>query len=458
MNLPDNFCLEVRDPEPLAPLPPASRLHPLSVISYPVLSLIARFSSILRRVSFSIHPPSAIPHCPSPQDWRGIFACRVEILLFILLWFTYAYFYQSSQHNEAARFDQTRAILQKGVLHIDEFARYNTADVVTIQRPDGTAHVYPNKAPGTSLLALPAFGFWMLALKVLPLAEWLYWHWVAYLTTVTTVGLLSALAALAMYGVLQRATGERFFSLLAVLAVWLGTICFPFSTLFFSHQQAAAQLILAFWILFRWRHDGPAKMRWPLGQIALAGALCGFTVATEYPTVLLVILLTVYFVLGQSWRAGGVALPLVGVRRPAAAIAVFLAALAGGLAVLGAYNWLAFGRLFYIPYEAYAHAGPAAAFPGHARGYAGVHWPGWRNFLDVLQEITIRPQRGLLYVGIEGGWLYACNPVLWLALPGIVWLFLQTRFRAEAALAAAMGLAYLTFNGCYGDSIVYWGG
>ncbi len=430
MNLPDHSCVEVCNPESSARHPPAPSPDPSAFLS----------------------PPSSF------QIGRMFRADRVEVLLCIFLWFTYAYFYQSSQHNEAARFDQTRAILQKGVLYIDEFARYNTADVVTIRRPDGTAHVYPNKAPGSSLLALPAFALWMLILKALPIAEWLYWHWVAYLTTITTVGLLSALAALAMYAVLRRATGERFFSLLAVVAVWLGTICFPFSTLFFSHQQAAAQLVLAFWILFRHRHEGPGRMHGPLGQIALAGALCGFTVATEYPTVLLVVLLTLYFISSQPRLAGAASLPSVGLRRSAAAIAALFAGEALGLAVLGAYNLLAFGKWFYIPYEAYAEAGAAAAFPGHARGYVGVYWPGWRNFLDVLQEITIRPQRGLLYVGMERGWIYACNPVLWLALPGLVWLFRQKRFRVEAVLVAAMASAYFAFNACYGDSIVYWGG
>src|SRR5829696_8457618 len=82
---------------------------------------------------------------------------RAELLLFLLLWSSYAYFYQSSQHNEAARFDQVRTLLEDGSVAIDRFA-YNTADVVEYTR-DGVKHVYPAKAPGTTFLG--TIPFWM---------------------------------------------------------------------------------------------------------------------------------------------------------------------------------------------------------------------------------------------------------------------------------------------------------
>ena len=377
-------------------------------------------------------------------------ARRVELLLFALLWLTYAYFYQSTQHNEAARFDQTRAIVEQGVLSIDAF-RYNTADVVEIAREGRPRHVYPNKAPGTSLLAVGPFWFWMHALKVFHFPQWVYWHVVAYLTALTTIGLLSALAAVAMFVLLRRLSGDVVFSALAVLAIWLGTICFPFSTLFFSHQQAAAQLVLAFYFLFKLRHGRLAAMRWPFAQIALAGFLCGFTVATEYPTLLLVAALGGYFV--------AAILRIEARRRQRVLVATaFGAGLAVGLSILAAYNLAVAGNVWFVPYQQYAEQGTAAAFPGHGKGVVGVHWPGWRQFFFVLGQITIGPQRGLLYIGLEGLRVYACNPVLWLALPGVVWLWRRKTFRVEAALVCAMTVAYLTFNACFGDSIVYWGG
>ena len=65
------------------------------------------------------------------KDWRR--RHRVELLLFLLLWTTYAYFYQSTQHNEAARLDQTRAIIQDHTLLINKYW-WNTADVIHYQK------------------------------------------------------------------------------------------------------------------------------------------------------------------------------------------------------------------------------------------------------------------------------------------------------------------------------------
>jgi hypothetical protein len=372
-----------------------------------------------------------------------------EAVLFLLLWTSYAYFYQSAKHNEAARFDQVRSLLDRRSFAIDEFA-YNTADVVEVAR-DGIPHIYPNKAPGTTCLALVPFGFWSGLLSPLGLSLHRHWHFVAYLTTVTTVGLLSALAGVALYGVLRRMTEDRLFSALSVVAVWLGSIAFPFSTLFFSHQLAAALLAIAFFLLFRLRRDGLPTSAWDAaGHGGAAGLLIGFSVTTEYPTAILGGLFVLYSIFALRQAPG----PAPSRRWWGGAFAVGLAVGAG---LLLAYNVLAFGKAVYTPYQEYASHGPAD-FRALGRGVAGVAWPGLSNFLDVLAEITVRPQRGLLYLGVEEGGLYASCPVLWLALPGLYFLARRPGLRAEAALCAAGLLAYLTFNACYGDSIVFWGG
>ena len=54
--------------------------------------------------------------------------------------------------------------------------------------------------------------------------------------------------------------------------------------------------------------------------------------------------------------------------------------------------------------------------------------------------------------------MFACSPVLWLAIPGLVVLARRHGFRAEAVLCAVGAAAYFTFNACYGNSIVFWGG
>jgi hypothetical protein len=370
-------------------------------------------------------------------------------LLFLLLFASYAYFYQSAKHNEAARFDQVRALVERGTFAIDAFA-HNSADVVEVVR-DGRPHVYPNKAPGLTGLALLPFAFWSGLLSPLEAASHVHWHAVAYLTTVTTVGLLSALAGVAMFGVLRRLTEDPLLSALSVAAVWLGSIAFPFSTLFFSHQAAAALLALAFCRIFALRQDGlPETSRASAVAGGAAGALIGLSVATEYPTAILAGLLALYGALALRQAPG-----TAGSRRWWAG--AFVAGLVLGVGVLVLYNLLAFGQALYTPYQEYASQGPADFRP-LGRGIAGVAWPGLRRFLNVLAEITVRPQRGLLYLGVWQGGPYACSPVLWLALPGLYFLARRPGLRAEAALCAAGLAAYLTFNACYGDSIVFWGG
>jgi hypothetical protein len=373
---------------------------------------------------------------------------RADVFLFLLLWLSYAYFYQSSQHNEAARFDQIRALLEDGTLAIDRFA-YNSADVV-VHVKGGEKHIYPAKAPGPTFVGIVPFALSSFALQPFALPAALHWHLVAYLTTTLTVALLSATSGVVMFRLLSAMTGERRSAALAVIAVWLGSISFPFSTLFFSHQLVAAQLVFVFAILFGLRHAAASTSRTARSAgVLIAGLLAGFSIACEYPATLLVGLLGAYLLL-SLWQSQE---PL---REKLAIVTISVAGLGLGLLVLVIYNVAVFGRLAYTPYHELGTGGGHQMFALHARGLAGVAWPGLGRFVDVLAEITIRPQRGLMYLGFDGWRVFACSPVLWLSVPGLI--LLARRFTAEAMLCAAMIVTYFTFNACYGDSIVFWGG
>jgi hypothetical protein len=374
---------------------------------------------------------------------------RVALLLFLLLWPTYAYFYQSGEHNEAARLDAARALVEDGVLWVDTYA-YNSADLIQVER-NGVRHFYSGKAPGSTLLVAPPIWIFSKLAGLLPFPDWERWHAVVYLTAVSTVSLLSAAAAVAMWGVAARVTGSAPLALAGVVAVWLGTIVFPFSTLLFGHAVAAAFLVLAFAILFRLRWEGPGAFRRPSLALGIAGLLAGASVVTEYPTAILVGWLGLYLLYTLARLEGGSRTRLT-----------WLAAFAaGGLlaaGVLAAYNVAAFGKILYVPYEAYTEGAGARMFPAHQHGFLGVAWPGLGSFLDVLAEITVRPQRGVAYLGFDGWRIYALSPVLWLAIPGLALLLARRATRPEGCLVAAAAVSFLVFNACYGDSIVYWGG
>src|SRR5476649_3091962 len=71
--------------------------------------------------------------------------------LFLLVWGTCAFFFGGSGLNQNSMFDQTRAVVERGTLSIDAYVA-NTYDVST-----WGGHIYPNKAPGLSLCAVPIY-------------------------------------------------------------------------------------------------------------------------------------------------------------------------------------------------------------------------------------------------------------------------------------------------------------
>jgi hypothetical protein len=70
----------------------------------------------------------------------------------------------------------------------------------------------------------------------------------------------------------------------------------------------------------------------------------------------------------------------------------------------------------------------------------------------------IYPPAGLLYLGVHGWRVYACNPVLWLTIPGLAIMIWKKKWRAEGFLITAMAAAYILFISCYGTSIYDWAG
>ena len=377
---------------------------------------------------------------------------RVELLLFLLIWTTYAYFYQSTQDNEAARFDQVRALMEDRTLAINKHW-WNTADIIYYKK-NGVDYVYPNKAPGTSLLAAVPYGILAAVLAVFRsegLPEWIYWHLLTYLTILFTIGLASALAAVALYRTLIRMTDDRYFSVFAILAIWLGTVVFPFSTLFFGHQLAGALLVFAFCLLFNVGHgDSITPLNRNVIRLGAAGLLMGLSITTEYPTALLVTLLSVYagWVVIRRRSSLTQRLTLLG----AGAIGLLV-----GVGVLLIYNVVAFGNPFYVPYEAYTTKG-AYFHSTYSQGWMGLRWLGFRHWLSALASITILPPIGLLYIGVQNWRIYACNPVLWLALPGLVIMIWKREWRAEGLLISGMALVYILFITNYGTSIYDWSG
>lgn len=335
-------------------------------------------------------------------------------LLFFFLWASFGYFYHTGQHNEAARLDQIRAVVEHQQWEIDRLAG-NTADVIEVG-----GHIYPNKAPGTTYLGVLPWWLFRTVLRATPLSDAAQGAASDYLTVLCTLGFFSALTGLALFVFLARIGLTRPSALFFTLLYSLGTIAFPFSAVFFSHQLAASFLFLGFFLL--WRQRAESAPHWP--ELLLTGFLLGFAPVLEYPAALGTIIIGCY------------GLTNIGLRR----FPLFLAAGLAGGSLLLFYNWSAFHRLFFITYESYQ---PGSAFSAHSHGLAGVSWPR----PSVLAQITFVRQRGLFYA----------NPWLVLIFPAVLTLR-EAAWRRELVTCFLLVLAFFAFNAGFGDSIVYWGG
>ncbi len=348
----------------------------------------------------------------------------VERPLIVLALLCYAYFVPRGVNwNADSHLVLTRALVERHTAVIDAYAA-GLGD-----RSFYHGHYYTDKAPGLSLLAVPAY----LLLKALlgPAFFGALFFVVRYLLTLLVVGLPTALAAATLSRRLRPHVGAR--GALAAAGVWaLGTLAFPYSTVFFSHQMAAVLLMVAFLALYL-----PAAPAVPVSMASRLGIglLCGVAVACEYPTLLLAaVLLGGRVLLARSSRAAVTwALPLG-------------AGMLVGVAPALIYNSLVFGGPLA---QGYAHLGGQQQFiKGMSQGVMGITGPS----LEALWGITFSPYRGLFLI----------SPFLLLAVPGLgaMWRTRpllasnQVGPRAAAVVCATCVVIYGLFNISY----LFWNG
>jgi hypothetical protein len=307
-----------------------------------------------------------------------------------------------------------RAIVEDGRSRIDRLAR-NTGDLaikVSITSRRGPRELYCDKAPGQSWLAIPPYA---LARAVAagdgpPSPRFLAWS--AWLVTVCTVAVPSAIAAV-LFALLLGAWGVRAGWACAAAAAWaLATLAWPYGTLFYGHQTAAAFLISAMALLAIPRARGEAPS---LARLVGVGALLGGAVVIEYPAAL------------AAAAIGGYGLVAFGVRRAAW---IVVGAIPPAVALL-AYHAIVFDGGF--PYDFSNQGNRAQGF------FMGIGVPR----PTALWHLLISDYRGLFYSA----------PWLLLAVPGAIVLARSGR-RAEVAVCAVIAILFVWLNA----SLVDWQG
>jgi len=350
---------------------------------------------------------------------------RIAVLIFAALFAIYAYFLPRwGDWNQGARFALTLALVEQGTIRIDDY-RKDAGNYVVCG-----GHVYAGEAPGGSFLAVPAYVIFR-ALATTPPARALlqgvgrsaafgdishgagadalegpiYLAAALYAVSLLTVAMPSAFLGALLFLFLGRILSSLPARAVLALAYGLGTIAFPYSTMLYGHQVAAASIFSAFVLLDGVRH-GARSARW----LWLAGALGGLAVLTEPPTLALLALLCIY------------ALSSLPPRRD---VTKLVAGALPFLLLLGWYNTTAFGS----PFDDGCRLGSGLSTTVRD-ALLGIRAPS----VQALRGLTFSPYRGVFFL----------SPFLLLALPGW-WYALSDRhpFRPEAILSLALVVTQL---------------
>lgn len=404
---------------------------------------------------------------------------RLELYLFSACFFAFAYFHQGGGWNQNARFAEVRAIVEEGRFAIDDFLVYELdqaqgslrrhpvrhgeyerdgqrfrlawVDMEWNLYPVGdqplspgvekapivekcasgdiayvphTGHFHPNKPPGTSFLAVPAYWAIFHAEHWLGLNPDHWWTMTlnAWLTTICSVGLISALGCVLFFRTASElAAGATLPAGLATLAFAFGTTFFPFATILFDHAPTASLLVAAFYFIRRGSAPDQGRL------LFAAGFFAGFAAITNYVAAVCVILLGLYLLLGRRGAGDQETAPPSFNLRPSL---WYSAGVLGPFLLICWYGWVCFGSPFKLNTD---FQNPLFKDPAGALGMFAT--PN----LYVGALIAVSPFRGVFFLA----------PVLLMGVYGLVVWLREKTFVAEARLCLAVFAFFFLVNMCF---------
>ena len=362
---------------------------------------------------------------------RQRFANKLLLVLVLLAWSWWCHHWPYLRTaNEAMRLLFVQAVAETGRPELEDVAaRYGH---VPVDRSSYNGHVYMDKAPGASLLALPIY---LILRPIMPsIARDDQWKF-GYVATLWTmaVPLLVALAllqrALLRHGLGRAAVGWT------IAALATASPLLVYASLFFGHALAAAGVLGAFALVAA--SDPLTGMR--RRSAWAAGLMLGWAGLSDTPVFVLAGLVAVFSgVRAAAWNA----MPAkwrdlqVG-ERLARTWPVWAGLGAGAVAQLG-YNWWVLDHPLRFTYQFKADAHLAAIMQ---TGWLGFRLPQ----AEALVGLLLSAKRGLLY---HAPWLAA-------AVAGLAWVARSTHWsqalRLDAAGALGMAGLYTLFVSGFAD-------
>lgn len=350
----------------------------------------------------------------TPAAWGGSSSTKqLYVLLAVFFLVTYGYFFQGGGWNQNGRICLIRSIIHHRTFSIDPY-REDAHDpyfpfVNTGDWSYYNGKYYSNKSPGLSFFALlPYAAAEYVCSRLLPEKEPQQVLISTYISTICTVAVCGVIICLTLFHLLTFFFAFQVpHAVLATLACGLGTLLFSYSTTFYSHVPAAALSFLSFALAMHIRHGTTKNLRFAaLG----AGFAASLAVLIEPSTILMLVAVAGYLCTCTSGRR---ALPLF-----------VLGCLPAGV-VQCWYNTVCFGGPLNSSYD-YANDMVMVRINGRLFG-----WPRLENIAGLL----VLPYRGLV----------VSSPIYLMALPGILLLLNQERWRIEAVTFIGISMLFLLY-------------
>lgn len=407
-------------------------------------------------------------------DYRPpIITVLLILLCFLSLTYTWRNFWNT---NEYSRIFLTRALIDHQSFSIDKIiVEHNTQDKSFFE-----GKYYSNKAPLSSFFAAPVY----LSIRMMELFGRLEISEAMeiYLITSICLSIPSAFFLLLLFKFWSSVTLHYPLRRAVMIAYALGTMVWPYSTMYYGHLLAGMSLFLAFLIVF-----SISKVKAGKKTFFECGFFCGFAFAIEYPAALIALCIFIYTsIVGKNLRSAlyqllaGIfiivlwlhvdriesiiaphVLDLFEPHGFVLVVAIILTAVIGLAAILKAptnlmfflgaalpvgftfyYHMKCFGGLFQFPYYYETFQQFAVA---HQQGIAGVTFPGslreLGGHLSSLLQLLISPYRGLFFY----------SPFLLIGVSGMIKMIRDKEWRREGWLFLAIMVVYFLFLSAFSD-------
>lgn len=329
---------------------------------------------------------------------------RIALVAILLVGVAYATVIQSFSWNQTSHYDLIRS-LNVEKTNIDQY-KDNTGDEVEYK-----GHTYSARAPGLALFALPFYD----TLKAFDAEK------VARSSQaqqgedemVYFIGLWGNVLPGLLLLLLVWRVAERFepgYGAAAAVALGLGTMVLPLSTLLFSHVFTAFLGFAAFALMLRERDGPPAP-----SLLALAGLAAGYAVGSEYPVFFVAAVLGLYLLSRRD---------TLNVRGVLSRAGAYIGGGIVGIVPLLLYNHYAFHSWTHLAYSDVQR---------QKHGFFGIDLPSLKVLITLLFD-----SRGLLTI----------SPVLIMGGVGTAILYRRGK-RAEALTVLGVCICYVGYNSGY---------